>query len=253
MDLKDRILKTEIEFPKIFASFVEKDYGILFYNEDDKESCDSNHAVLYTGKISDIKHVLAEIKDFYLNKDLVPRIYHPYTTGYFESNKAAFEDCGFEVRIYSKDRLMLLTQNNKIVTGKTLEVRQLKEWDDRIATDIFIPNGEEYEVEVAKNSMLYKNNYLFAGYINDTAVTTVYFHVSEYGCTRFDYINTAKNYRNKGYAREILSYAVDFCSENNLPDCYQCPAHETSFRMCHEAGFRVLFELENGEAVYMEK
>lgn len=248
-NLRDRILKSEIEFPAIFTSFVEKDYGILFYNEEDKESCDSNHAILYTEKISDIESVLKEIKHFYLSKGLVPRIYRPYTAGYFEDNQALFEESGYEVRLYGTDRLMLLTEKNIIVTDKTLDIRLLKDWDDRIAADILIPNGEGYEVEVAKNSMRYKDNYLFAGYLKDEAVTTLYLHVSEYGCTRFDYINTAKKFRNKGYAREILSYAADFCKEHDLPNCYQCPAHETSFKMCYEAGFRVLFEIESGEAV----
>lgn len=253
MDIKDSILKTEMEFPKIFASFIEKDYGILFYNENDKESHDSNHAVLYTEKIFDIEHVLVEIKDFYLNKGITPRIYHPFTAGYFENNQAVFENFGYEVRIYGNDRLMLLTQNNNIITNKTLKIKRLTEWDDRIASDIFIPNGEEYEVDVAKNSLKYKSNYLFVGYLNDVAVTTTYFHVSEYGCTRYDYIITAKNYRNKGYAREILSHVVDYCRENNIPNCFQCPAHETSAKMCHEAGFRVQFELECGEAIYTAK
>ena len=94
---------------------------------------------------------------------------------------------------------------------------------------------------------------MFVGYLNDIAVTTTYFHVSEYDCTSFDYIVTSKNYRKKGYAREILSHAVDFCKENNIPNCFQWPMHETSKKISYAAGFRVLFEVEAGAAVYHAK
>ena len=72
--LRSNILKEECEFPKWFSSYEEKIYGILFFNEKDKDSHDSNHAILYPEKIEGINGVLSEIKNFYLEKGIIPRI-----------------------------------------------------------------------------------------------------------------------------------------------------------------------------------
>lgn len=247
----DRIKKAEAEFPKHFTNWEDRDYGILFYNEADRDSYDSNHAVLYPEQVHDLNSVLQDITLFYKDKKITPNIYHPFVDGYFENNKDCFEKNGYEIHTFDKYNIMILSADNAIISSNELDIRHLNQWDERISTDIFLPNGEAYEVEVARNSMHNSGNYLFVGYLHDVAVVTLYLHTTEYGCTRFDYINTAKSYRGKGYAREILSYVVNFCRKNKLPDCFQWPAHESSRKMCYEAGFRPLFELPNGAATYV--
>lgn len=61
----ESIKREEIDFPKRFASYVEKDYGILFYMEDNKDSYDGNHACIYPDKITDLGAVLDDIAEFY--------------------------------------------------------------------------------------------------------------------------------------------------------------------------------------------
>lgn len=250
MDITDIILREEIEFPKLFASYVERDYGILFYNENEKSSNDSNHAILYPETALDIGNAIEETTNFYLSKGIVPRVYSPLTDSYFERHRNSFERRGYTIELYGNIGFMLLTQENSIRTDRRLDILRCPVWDPRIADDIFIPNGESREIEVMKNGLKNSNFYLFAGYLNGIAVAATYFHVSEYGCTRFDYIATASKYRQKGYARELLSFVVDYCRESNLPNCYQWPAHSTSERICYEAGFRTLFHREAGCAVY---
>lgn len=55
---KQNIIREEDEFPKLFADYVETDYGILFFNEANKDSYDSNHAVIYPERITDLAGVL---------------------------------------------------------------------------------------------------------------------------------------------------------------------------------------------------
>ena len=50
MNLSDCYLEEDL-FPKIFTDYEERDYGILFYNEDNKDSFDSNHAVIYKDQV----------------------------------------------------------------------------------------------------------------------------------------------------------------------------------------------------------
>ena len=53
-ELVTGIKQEENEFPKRFASYEEKEYGILFYMADNKDSYDGNHACIYPEKIKDL-------------------------------------------------------------------------------------------------------------------------------------------------------------------------------------------------------
>ncbi len=85
IDYVEGIKQEEINFPKLFASYEEREYGILFYMED--------------------------------------------------------------------HRVMLLTAENAITTSKRLDIRVLNDWDEQVATDILIPSGEPWEIEVTKKRL----------------------------------------------------------------------------------------------------
>ena len=61
MNLKDCYIEEDL-FPKIFTKFEERDYGILFYNTENKDSFDSNHAVIYRERIQNLQAVLLKVK-----------------------------------------------------------------------------------------------------------------------------------------------------------------------------------------------
>ena len=56
------------------APKIERDYGILFYNTENKDSFDSNHAVIYRERIQNLQ-VISDIADFYKAKGGRPIIY----------------------------------------------------------------------------------------------------------------------------------------------------------------------------------
>jgi len=248
------IMLEEDMFPKAFTNFSEKDFGVLFYNEQNKNSYDSNHALINKNKITDLGSVLDFITEFYTKMNINPNVYQAVEDeGYFKENEVVLKKHGYSIRIEGPNNIMILTGENNIKSNSQLDIKLITEWDERIATDICIPSDESHEIEVIKNSIKCINHRVFVGYAEGKAVAIVYFHISEYDCCRFDYIIISKDYRKKGYAREILSYATDFCRENNLKNCFQWPAHETSERICYEAGFRHLFSAEAGRASYIGK
>ncbi len=81
----EKIYKEEDLFPKEITFWEEREYGFLFYNEGNKDSYDSNHAVIFKNRISDLNQVLDEIVRFYIEKGLKPVIYQSISDeGYFE-------------------------------------------------------------------------------------------------------------------------------------------------------------------------
>ena len=68
MDLRDVYLEEDL-FPKLFTNYEERPYGILFYNEANRDSFDSNHAVIYKDKIDECLDIIG-MKD---KRKLTPR------------------------------------------------------------------------------------------------------------------------------------------------------------------------------------
>ncbi len=249
-NLENGIKQEEIDFPKRFASYKEKKYGILFYMADNKDSYDGNHACIYPDKITDLGVVLDDITAFYKKLGIKASIYHPFEKDYFSNNLETLKAHGYSYTAEDDHRVMLLTADNSIVTPKRLDIRVLKSWDERVATDILIPSGEPWEIEVTKKRTEQDGTYLFVGYLDGKAVVYSDIHKSEHGNTRFDYIVTAKEHRGNGYASELLSFMVAYCKENKFPMCWQWAG--PSEHICYRAGFREAFTMEAGYAGFID-
>lgn len=251
VELLDRIKAEEDLFPKIFSNFVEREYGILFFNSATKDSNDSNHGLIYKNNVTNLDIVLKDITGFYKGKGLTPLIYQATNDeGYFSENSATFSANGYDVQIYGPNHFMLLTADNIITSSNRLDIRLLSKWDERIATDLCNLSGEGREIEVIKNSINNDLCRVFVGYINEIAIAITYFHLSEHDCCRFDYMIVATDFRKKGFSRAMLSYVTDYCRQHHIHNCFQWPAHETSERICYEAGFRTLFTAEAARASF---
>jgi len=251
MDIKNNIIITELEFPKVFTHFICKKYGLLFYNENNKCSHDSNHAILYADKLDNLDAVLDEISMFYLQKGITPRIYHPYINGFLDKNRQLFANHGYKIEVYDNCQYMLLTGENKISVSKRLIIKRLKKWDERIASQIFLPNDKEYTIDVIKESIKNEKYHLFVGFLDDIAVTVASLYYSEYGCVRLDDVETASNYRNNGYSRELISQLIEYHKENSDAIFYLWAENPIAQKIYIEAGFTLMpIQYEAWSAVY---
>lgn len=98
----------------------------MFYDDNNKQSHDSNHVILYPENITDIEYVLRDIKDFYLRKSITPRIYQAFITGYLEKYRDILENLGYEIELYGTSRFMLLNDVNNINVKKELVIKRLQ-------------------------------------------------------------------------------------------------------------------------------
>lgn len=243
----DSVRREEIAYPKLFASYAEREYGILYYMEDNRDSYDGNHGCLYPEKIQDLGTVLEDITAFYRALGRRALLYHPFEKDYFRRHEGVLQAHGYTYTPEEPHRVMLLTGENRIQTEKRLDIRVLNGWDQRVAEDILLPSGEPWEVEVTKRRAEQEGAYLFVGCLGEKAVAYTDIHLSRQGDnTRFDYIVTAEEQRGKGFASELLGFVVEYCKENRFPLCWQWAG--PSEHICYEAGFREAFSIEAGYA-----
>ena len=107
MNLQDCYMEEDL-FPMIFAEYEERAYGILFYNAENKDSFDSNHAVIYKDRIHDIRQVLTDIVGFYKMNGSRPIIYQSMSDDdWFGEIKNELNEAGFESWVEEQEYMLI--------------------------------------------------------------------------------------------------------------------------------------------------
>lgn len=247
----DKIFREEDLFPREFANFEAREYGILFYDETNKDSFDSNHAVIFKEKIEDLDAVLADIAVFYQSKGQNPIVYQATgDEGYFAEHADVFAKHGFKTW-EEEMQIMVPVEENKLVTNPGITVKRVSEWEDSFAFEIFEKAEEPWEIGVAKRMIQNPNTVFLVACYNGQPVGMTYVHVRS-GVCRYDYILVSKEHRRIGVARALMNSLVEYCVEQRIENCYLWPAGDSAQRIYLEAGFRVVKIVKAGRAA-MEK
>ena len=131
MNLKNCYIEEDL-FPKIFTKFEERDYGILFYNTENKDSFDSNHAVIYRERIQNLQALLLDIAEFYKAKGRRSIIYQSMLDdNWFDEIKDELAASGYKSWIENQE-FMFLKEKNAIVPNPQIEIRKVEKWTEEI-------------------------------------------------------------------------------------------------------------------------
>lgn len=247
MTLSDCYLEEDL-FPKIFTDYEERDYGILFYNEDNKDSFDSNHAVIYKDQTGDLQDVLSDIVHFYRSKGIRPIIYQSMLDdNWFEDIKEDLAAAGFRSWVEEQE-YMLHVGENLITPNPGVEVRKVSAWKDELE-QVFREAEEPWEIKVARKTLEYPDAWMFAAYAKDKPVGLLYGHISERAC-RVDYLLVAGKHRKAGVGRTLFYHYMEWCKENGIHNIYIWPDGDTPKRIYEEGGFRMTETRKAGRAVF---
>lgn len=250
MDLL-KIYREEDLFPREFTSFVERAYGLFFYNEDNKDSYDSNHAIIFKDRINDVAKTLEDITEFYQGKGIRPTIYQSITDeGYFESIREELAAHGYAV-FSEENRYMVLLEECKIFLNPLIKVRKIEKWEDTFRTNIFEASGEPWETDVAKKALEKDNTLFFVAYLDGHPVGMTYAHTKD-GVCRVDYLLVATEHRKKGVGRALIQAFAKYCKENKIENCFLWPDGASAELIYYEAGFRLVEVKIAGRACYVE-
>lgn len=245
-----KIYSEEDVFPREITSYEEREYGLLFYNEENKESYDSNHAVIFKDKIADLDRVLEEIVAFYRGKGIVPRLYQSICDdGYFEENKQTLAAHGFDCWSETQN-FMVLCEANTIVPNPAIVVRKVTDWDDKYEAEIFGKAGEPWESGVARSALKNRNTLFFVAYHEGVPAGMMHAHAAD-GVCRVDYLLVATEHRKKGAGRALTYRFVEYCRTNGIENCFLWPSGETAEKIYCEAGFRTAAIRQAGRAAFL--
>lgn len=117
MTTLQKIIDFEMSFPKNFADVKYTNYGVLFYNADNFNSNDSNHAIIISNDNFD--RAIKNIKEFYLSENLCPRIYGSLVNGQLDKLDSILVENGFTRSSAKKNmQKMLLKTGGDLIMMK---------------------------------------------------------------------------------------------------------------------------------------
>lgn len=247
MDLAKIYIEEDL-FPREITNWIERPYGFLFYNDENKDSYDSNHALIFRDRVTDLDQVLEDIVQFYSEKGIHPSIYQSITDdGYFEQICDELTRHGFDFWTETQNYMVLL-RDSKIHPNPNTTVQKVTRWEDTFATHIFEAAGEPWEIDVAKRSLINRNTLFFVAYYNGLPVGMTHCHVAD-GVCRVDYLLVSKEHRNMGIGKALIHHFVEYCNAHQIENCYLWPDGKTAERIYQEAGFRTVAVKQTGRAV----
>ncbi len=236
-------------FPREFTHAEERPWGLLFYSPDNPDSYDSNHALIYRGRVDDLPAVLAEIAHFYRARGVKPILYQSILDdGWFGEIGPLLAELGW--RSWQEPQYWMRLEADSAITARA-DIRRLTAWRDELALHLYQAAGEPWEIPVARRQLDKPNTLYFAAYAEGRPVGAIYGHVNGAGICRIDYLLVAPVHRGQGLGRALTHAFVTHCRAENLP-CALWPDGDTPRRIYEEAGFRYVRTMQAGRAVFGE-
>ena len=239
MNIKELIMLSDIYAPEAYADYAETPWGIMFYDLNNPTMHDVNHACILDN--SRFNSALADIKEFYIKKGLVPRIYHHGSQ--HRDFKKSMEKQGFSVSRFGDFQHFLLTEKCSISNSGFLSIRELKSKNDitqKMLDNLYSIYMPEDPDTINRSRALLRcvteseKCRLFCGFYQNEPACIAMLVETRFGIYCFDLVETAQKFKGKGFARELVSHLVKLCDRPT----FLYSENPTAIRIYEEAGFR---------------
>ncbi len=228
-----RMIDTELHFPQRFTQMVNKNYGMIFWNEGNKASDDSNHAV-----ITDPLGAEASVRDiefFFKSKGINPRVYPAFTANELEKLRPALDNHGFCVTT-KPDRFFLLQRESTLSAAGELRIQRITHLDIDIMEAIAMEYGGDWTIKVVERHLLHPSYHLLGGFVGDDLASLASVSIFA-GYSRVDDVFTRNNFRGKGFAGATLNYLLRYHRQLSQNHVYIFSSHPESIKLYQKAGF----------------
>ena len=241
----NRLIMVEQQFAKRFTNVVPKPYGVIYWNEANKDSYASNHAII-TDFIG-IEGSLKDICGFYKSKDITPVLYPSLKENELSILSPYLKNHGFEIESLYHEYFLL--QNEPVSTPiHGIYFDRLLQVKDDLKELLLSDNYGEWAIKYLERHLKSPGYHLIGGFANDELVTIASINVFE-GYSRIDDAFTNKFYRGKGYFTALLHHLIEYNKEHGDNHLYLYSHFPESTKVFEKAGFVKLENLKAWRAI----
>lgn len=230
----ERLIQCENESPATYAEVIRRPYGVLFYNLQNPESHDSNHAVIDDPEPRP-GEVIDEITSFYEQRGLVPRIYRSFREGQLQRLRPFLEERDYEI-IEWEDRYLVLKNPAPVCDDGKLVFGRVHALDSGFIDVILSEDAGDWNVKALERSVARPDVHLLAGKAEGRTVTIASLWVAD-GLSVVENVITHRDHRGRGYAREFMRRLVRYYRDVSSQPLYLCSSNPTAIRIYEEIGF----------------
>ncbi len=234
----EQIIDFEVNFPSAFAFVAERPALRLFYNTDNPQSQDSNHAV-FLNLSGNLEKALEDLILFYRVKSLIPRVYPSYQPQESGQLLPLLARRGFEIK-YSPDAIYVKKFPSRLVPGKPLKVKRVRAMEDAVRNIICKYDGGDWNAAVLSKQLQSEQFHLLVGYAANQPVCLGALR-RRGNIFRLEEVLTDPDYRGRGYGRALIQAIMDYWRElSPQSGLYLWSSNPTAIRIYREAGFIAL-------------
>ncbi len=244
----DKLVDCELHFTEDFADYVVRPYGILYYNEENPNSWDSNHAI-FTSRDSDPDTAIRDIIKFYRSKNLTPRIYSSLHKGELDWLRPYLEKYQFQIP-YDNANRFFLKQNPSVITPvQNISINRVTALTPDIEAIIYSEaDGGIWTVKVLERHLKHPHFHQLIGYVDGVAVTMASVKMMD-GYSRVDDVMTHTSHLGKGYNSALMHYLINYHDRLSHNFLYLYASNPVAIRIYEKAGFTELpMQLDNWAA-----
>jgi len=231
-----RMLDTELHFPQRFTNMVQKNYGFIFFNEGNKNSWDSNHAVI-TDLIG-VESSVRDIESFYKSKGINPRIFCSYQPNELEKIRPSLDNHEFSIEM-RPDKFFVHDHESNLRPVAGLRIQRVRNLTIDIMDTIASEFGGDFTIRVAERHLQHPSYHLLCGYWDEEVVSMASVGIFA-GYSRVDDVYTRADYRGRGFAGAMMHHLIEYHRQLSQNYLYLYSSHPETIRVYQKAGFSEL-------------
>ncbi|PLT29949.1 GNAT family N-acetyltransferase [Peribacillus deserti] len=248
MNNLDKMLELDFRYLESFTNRRDTEWGTFFYNVDQPDYYDANHAHIHKNYI-DSKKVIEETIDFYHRISIIPRFYiygldqkQEFIAALKEQN-FGYEELISPVQLWDnklhnkkKREQVTIEEVNDLNFAEAWNIeRSIPELGGEVRGDAFV---EEYKCEEYTHYLLRYNG---------TACSTacIFEHDNQ---ARMENVATLEEFRGRGLIGDLIGYIQEEVSRRGLTHLWVFPISEAVEKVYCKNGFETIARMRTGHA-----
>lgn len=232
------IMHHEVWFCESFTRKLETDYGVIFYNPDNPESHDSNHANIFRLD-GDIDAILDDIVRVYRRRNLTPRIYNAYQEGELDVLRPHLEARGFTVQIHATTIFMLWHPTTIPEIDTPHALRRITQMSDDLIDLIHTDDEGDWTINVLKNHLHDERFHLLGLYDQGKCRAMASVKIMD-AYSRVDDVKTHRAFRGRHLGTTLMTFLLAYHSQHSTNALYLYANNPIAIKLYRNIGFQEL-------------
>lgn len=231
-----KIIYNENYFPKAFAKSVVKDEYTLFYNLDIRRDYTANHVVFNDVPTDE---AINEVTDFFISNEIQPCVVSNFNEKDFPTIKEKLQQHGYVIEELEKLKYIYFSQKDKekeLYFPENLTIKEVKMITKFMINSIFEQSQTEVIYRSLTSAIKKDNFHLYVGYYQNLPMASIGLNIDQ-NIIKVEYISINKKYRNKGYYKELVDYALREFRRSQASIIYFASNEDYYIRIFQKAGF----------------